>query len=96
MTTLLKWITHDLLGLRANSALRSDYSMFEHVDGDQLSETDLRLSDSMRYDDMPVYDFPETLPHLTRIDPALAALHRQAAIRSVFSPAHRRGQSTSA
>jgi hypothetical protein len=96
MTTLLQWFTRDLLGLRSNSAMDSDYSMFEQVDGDELSATDHRLSDSMRYDDMPVYDFPETLPHLTRIDPALAALHRQAAIRSVFSPAQRRGQTTSA
>jgi hypothetical protein len=98
MTNLLQWITRDLLGLRvvAHAAWVSDYSSFERIDGDGLGESDLRLSASMRFDDMPVYDFPHTLPHITRIDPALAALNRQTAIRSVFSAAKVRQASTSA
>jgi hypothetical protein len=96
MTNLMQWITRDLLGLRSNSTLADDYSIFERIDGDGLGESDLRLSDSMRFDNMPVYDFPETLPLLTRIDPVLAALNRQAAIRSVFNPAQRARATTSA
>lgn len=89
MTNLMQWITRDLLGLHSvrRSAPVLDYASFERIDGDRLGETDLHLSASMRFDDMPVHDFPQTLPQLTRIDPALAALRRQAAIRSVFNAA---------
>ena len=39
-----------------------DYASFEHVDGSRMSAGETHLSDSMRFDDVPVHDFSETLP----------------------------------
>jgi len=38
------------------------YASFEHVDASRMAAGEFHLSDSMRFDDVPVHDFSETLP----------------------------------
>ena len=46
-----------------------DYASYEHVDGSRLAAGETHLSDSMRFDDVPVHDFSETLPAFSHARP---------------------------
>ena len=62
------------------------YASFEHVDGSRMAAGEFHLSDSMRFDDVPVHDFSETLPTYSSVARPLAP--RAATVHAGLSSRH--------
>jgi len=63
-----------------------DYASFEHVDASLMAAGEFHLSDSMRFDDVPVHDFSETLPTYSSVVRTLPP--RLATVRAGLSSRH--------